>query len=89
MKQVKVPKLTRIHFAYIANILDGLDNEEKPYVRYNKEELANIFAINLARTNVNFNREKFMCAAVHGNRPVKKAKKRSKANGKASVAIQV
>lgn len=74
MKTPKTPKMTRIHFTYIAHIIDGLDNEEKPFVKYTKEEIANIFAINLARTNMNFKKEKFMCAAVNGNRKPVKAK---------------
>jgi len=53
---MKTPTMTRVHFAYIAEIIaKELDGD-------NREKAAYAFSMNLKSTNSNFNSQKFLQA---------------------------
>lgn len=62
MRTSTVPKMTRQHFEFIADTIQRLQWASKidlPYV-------AQVFADELAATNPNFNRDKFIRRATEG-----------------------
>lgn len=62
---MKIPTMTRAHFEFIAATIAAMPDHAVT-LRAQKESTARTFADSLAKTNPNFDREKFLTACAKG-----------------------
>lgn len=73
MKEVKTPRMSRMHYEYIAQIIRNMEFKENTTIAP-KEYVATVFTDALRYTSVNFKREKFFDSALGLTKAPKPAK---------------